>query len=356
MQSRLNLGDRPGRSLVALAGLWWITLGCEATDSTQGGTGGSVSGGSGGTAAGLASGGDSPTGAGPGTGGTGGGGTTGGAATGGAVVECTPAATGDKTHSAGNYDNVSCNKPYCHGDEIGGWVYASARGYPWIAGATVTITNGDGSTLSTVSGEDGFFTFGQAPAISSPYTVCVSKCPSTDCNLTTHTSVDCLSAGCHALPTQRIYVTTQNTGGTGGTVPGENCAQPVTGGPYVHLEQVYSTTSNQPCVNCHLDVTPNYKGGFLYDGATSSTTIAEATITLKPASSPPLVAVTGPDGMFFFGTVGTTTTAQAIPTPYTACVSKCPTSEICSLENQHTTDADCGTCHNGTTTGKVYLR
>ncbi len=309
----------------------------------------SSTGGSGGTAAGPTSGGVG----GSATGGI----AAGGAATGGSVVDCIPEAIGETTHEAGNYDNLSCNKSDCHTAYVGGWVYASARGYPWIGGATVTITNGDGTKLTAVSGKDGFFSFGDGPVISSPYGVCVSKCPSTDCNLTTHVSLDCLSAGCHALPTQRIFVTTPNAG-TGGTgpVPGENCAQPAAGGPYIHLENIYSATANQPCVNCHLNVTPNYKGGFLYDAPDGTTTVAEATVTLRPATGTPLTAVTGPGGMFFFGTVGSTTTAQAIPVPYTACVSKCPTSEICSLPNQHTTDADCGTCHDTWTTDKVYLR
>jgi hypothetical protein len=225
-----------------------------------------------------------------------------------------------------------------------------------VAGATVTITNTDGTELVAVSGEDGFFDFGPNPRISSPYEVCVSKCPHTDCNLTPHTSTDCLSAACHATPGLRIYVTTPGVEGTGGaaTVPGDNCEQPAPGGPYVHPESVYSAR-NAPCASCHLTETPQYKGGFLYEGPDSRTTVAEATVTLIPAQGPALTAVTGPDGMFFFGTVGINTTAQEIPAPYTACVSKCPTSEICSLPNEHTTDADCGTCHDSYTEDPVYL-
>jgi hypothetical protein len=124
----------------------------------------------------------------------------------------------------------------------------------------------------------------------------------------------------------------------------------------VHLETVFSAYNNQPCVNCHLTETPQYKGGFLYDGPNSNTTVGEATVTLRPANGAPLTAVTGPDGMFFFGTPGTNTTAQQIPTPYTACVSKCPTPELCSLPNSHTTDADCGTCHDTYTEASVYLQ
>jgi len=282
---------------------------------------------------------------------------TGGAGTGGAPIPCTPEATEETTHSAGNYDNVSCNKADCHQGYVGGWVYASAKGYPWVAGATITIINQDGTQLSAVSGSDGFLDLGVDPVISSPYTVCASKCPSVDCNLTTHTSVDCLSANCHALKTQRIYVTTP-TAGTGGSGPvaGDNCAQPAAGGPYVHLETIYSATQNMACVYCHSNVTPSYKGGFLYDGPESTTTVEGATITLAPEDgSPPLTAVTGPGGMFFFGNYGTTTTASEIPAGYAPCVSKCPTSAICSTAAEHPNNADCGTCHNNLTTGKVYL-
>jgi hypothetical protein len=279
-----------------------------------------------------------------------------GGAAGSSAVACTPEAKGATPHTAGNYDNLSCNKANCHTGKIGGWVYASAKGYPWIGGATITITNPDGTTLKATSADDGFFDFGDTPKVSSAYKVCVSKCPRTDCNLTPHTNTDCLSSGCHALPTQRIYVTTPNIGGTGGTggSSGQNCKQPVSGGPYVHLENVYSVTNLQPCTNCHAE--PDYIGGFLYDGPTSAKTVAEATIVLTPASGSPVTTVTGPDGMFFFGTNGITTTVQTIPTPYTACVSKCPTAAVCSITNGHTTNADCGTCHNNSTTDKVYLR
>jgi hypothetical protein len=60
--------------------------------------------------------------------------------------------------------------------------------------------------------------------------------------------------------------------------------------------------------------------------------------------------------MFFFGTNATKTVPQSIPTPYTACVSKCPTAAVCSKTNEHTTSADCGTCHDGSTTDKIYLK
>lgn len=288
-------------------------------------------------------------------GGAGTGASTGGAGT---TVACIPEAKSTITHSVGNYDNLSCNKSDCHADKIGGWVYASAKGYPWIGGATITITNPDGSTLKTVSGDDGFFDFGASPKVGSPYKVCVSKCPSTDCNLTTHTSTDCLSSGCHAQPQVRIYVTSPNLTGTGGASSGQNCKAPTSGGPYVHVESIYSATSNQPCSGCHFAPKPEYKGGYLYDGPTSSKTVAEATIVLTPTNGSPITTVTGPDGMFFFGTNGINTTTQSIPSSYTACVSKCPTVAVCSKTNPnaHITNADCGTCHDGSTTDRVYLK
>lgn len=286
----------------------------------------------------------------------------GGAAAGGVTgkgsssVACIPAAKSEITHSVGNYDNLSCNLSDCHQDRVGGWVYASTHGYPWIAGATVTITNKDGSKLTAVSGDDGFFDFGDTPKISSPYTVCVSKCPSTDCNVTTHLSTDCLSSGCHAKPDIRIYVTTPNAG-TGGTTSttstsGQDCTPPASGGPYVHLPAIYSESA---CVSCHSDPKPTYKGGYLFDGPNSTKPVAEATITLTPADGSPVTVVTGHDGMFFFGTPGTKTTTIDIPTPYTACVSKCPIGTICSKELEHTTDDDCAKCHDTFTEGRVYL-
>ena len=223
-----------------------------------------------------------------------------------------------------------------------------------MGGVTITITNTDGSSLSIVSGEDGFFSFGQSANISSPYGVCASKCPSTDCNVTPHTSVDCLAPGCHTSPIQRIYVTTPDLGGTGGTGgrerPGLRGRRQLA--PYVHLEGVYSATNNQPCTACHAD--PDFIGGFLYDGPTSIRTVAEATITVTPPNGPALTTVTGPDGMYFFGKNAITAIAQALPTPFTPCVSKCPIGTICS-PTQHTTNADCGTCH-GWNRDKVYLR
>jgi hypothetical protein len=269
------------------------------------------------------------------------------------AVDCKPESLGTVTHP-GNYDNMSCNKANCHVGKVGGWLYASAKGYPWVSGATVTIKNTDGSVLTTTTGEDGFFDFGLTPVITAQYTVCASKCPSTDCNLTPHTSTDCLSAGCHAKPDLRIYVTSPNLGGTGGAPPtGTNCASPARGGPYVHSEPIYNPKSNQPCIACHE---LPYIGGYLYDGPTSAKTVAEATIEVIPESGSPLTAISGPDGMFFFGTNAAVTVPQALTAPYTACVSKCPTEKVCSIPNGHTTTADCGSCHDGSTADKVYLQ
>lgn len=331
MTTNLHLSGQIVRGLVgATIGVWLSAIGCNSNDESGGsaGTGGSTS-----TGASI-------------------GGST--AAT--TAIACTQAVPGAKTHPVGNYDNLSCNKANCHVGEIGGWVYVSKNGYPWVSGATITITNTDDTVLTTTSADDGFFRFETGAKVTPEYKVCVSKCPSTDCNLTPHTSTDCLSAGCHALPTLRVYVTTPNlggTGGTGGAASGTNCTPPVSGGPYTHLESGFSVTNNQPCVNCHE---LPYIGGYLYDGPTSSKTVAEATLVVTPASGTPLTAVTGPDGMFFFGTDATVTVPQAITAPYTACVSKCPTATVCSITNGHTTTADCGTCHDGTTTGKVYLQ
>jgi hypothetical protein len=240
---------------------------------------------------------------------------------------------------------------------VGGWVYAGPKGYPWVGGATVTITNDDGSELTAVSGVDGFFDFGEEPEISEPYTVCVSKCPNTECNLTEHTSTDCLSSGCHALPNVRIYVRVPKADAAGGatSTTGENCTPPATGGPYVHLSSMYGTAS---CVadGCHGAPKPIYKGGYLFDGPTSKKTVAGATLKLIPKDGETVTAVTGPDGMFFFGSTGQKVTTKQIQTPYTACVSKCPTQEICSNPDEHTTDDDCAVCHDTYTTDKIYLR
>jgi hypothetical protein len=267
------------------------------------------------------------------------------------IPPCSPSAQGQRTHTAGNYDNLSCRKPGCHLLEVGGWVYSRREGYPWEGGVTITIFNTDGTSDTRVSGEDGFFSFGQEEHITSPYGVCASKCPSTDCNVTLHTSVDCLAPGCHTSPIQRMYVTTPGAGGSGGTAGGPDCTPPASGGPYVHLETIYSAYNNLPCTGCHAD--PDYIGGFLYDGPTSMQTVAGATVTLTSANGT-LTAVTGPGGMYFFGKYSVNTTPDALSPPFKPCVSKCPIGTICS-PTDHTTTADCGTCH-GMTRDKQYLR
>ncbi|HEY5958078.1 MAG TPA: hypothetical protein VIV60_16055, partial [Polyangiaceae bacterium] len=262
-------------------------------------------------------------------------------------------------HEAGNYDNRSCNSTGCHTDMIGGgWVYASAKGLPWVGSATITITNSDGSIVTSTSGEDGFFQI--TSKVIPPYKVCVSKCPGVDCNLTPHPNADCQTSNCHGSPTQRVYVS-GNAGGAsssggassmgGGT---QNCTPPASGGPYTHSEFVFG---NQPCSGsgCHRAPKPVFKGGFLYEGPDSTKTVADATVTLTQSNGTVTTAVTGPDGMFFFGTVGPTSVGKDYGAPYTACVSKCPL-KVCSANNEHTNSDDCVTCHDGSTTGKIYLK
>ncbi len=289
--------------------------------------------------------------------------TAAGGSAGAGTTECTPAASGARPHEIGNYDNRSCNATDCHNDMIGGgWVYASAKGVPWIEGATITLTNTDGTKVTAVSAKDGFFNI--TGTVLPHYTACVSKCPGTDCSKTDHPNADCQTSNCHGQPTQRVYVSQQpvaNGGGSSGAggsnskdAGGGDCTPPASGGPYTHREAFYG---RQACASggCHLDPKPVYMGGYLYDDLTSSKTVAEATITLTQGNDPPVTAVTGPDGMFFFGTVGATSTPTTFKAPYTACVSKCPLT-ICSKKDGHTTTGDCQTsdCHHSEY--KVYLK
>lgn len=245
-------------------------------------------------------------------------------------------------HDAGNYDFMSCNAAQCHGDHpyFGGWVYVSPTRLPWVSGATVTVTNSDGSTAKALSGEDGFFYFQES--IKPPYEVCVTKCSRTDCNITEHTDADCMTSGCHSEPKIKVYVRTD-----AGTNP--ECEPPKEVGPYVHIEPIYGSRN---CVSCHSE--PELIGGYLYDGPTSRTTVSEATITITPSDGDPIETVTGPDGMFFFGKVAYPAVPTTLGTPYTACVSKCD-KQLCSLENGHTTADDCRTCHDGRTESRVYV-
>jgi hypothetical protein len=285
---------------------------------------------------------------------------SGGAGTGGVAPSTLPCIAADagttRPHDYGNFDYRTCNGPSCHDNWSGGWVYATAVGVPWISGATITLTNSDGTTDTAVSGSTGFFylenTFVGA---TTRYTVCASKCPTTYCSTTTHTNRDCLASGCHSSPTQRVFVGPVPAAGTGGaasTGTTTNCTPPASGGPYVHSS---ATTSLTPCSygGCHNS--PAFTGGFVFDGVTSDHSVAEATVTLTPTSGAPLKAASGPDGMFFLGTRnGTTGTPSTITAPYTPCVSKCPKT-VCSPDtSNHTTTDDCTNCHDNTQ--RIYLQ
>jgi hypothetical protein len=290
------------------------------------------------------------------------------------TLPCTAPVASARPHEAGNYDNRSCNAADCHactspncGSEMigGGWVYASPNGPPWVAGATITISNIDGTTIKAYSGKDGFFQIKEK--VKAPYKVCVSQCPGTDCSLLPHANALCQTSNCHGTSNQRIYVS-KNTGrvpgiDSGSTVNGDagSCAPPTYGGPYTHSEYSFG---QQSCSigGCHCPPKPVFEGGFLYDGPASTKTVAEATVTLVPASGNPITVITGPDGMFFFGTVSAVSVAQALTAPYTVCVSKCPLS-VCSITNGHTTTENCQSsqCHVSPTIiptglGNVYLR
>ncbi len=275
-------------------------------------------------------------------------------------VACTVAQSGARPHECGNYDILSCNSPNCHATMIGGgWVYTNPNGPPFVGGATITISNIDGSTVTSWSGVDGFFQI--KDPVKPPYKVCVSECPGTNCSLSAHPSPDCQTSNCHGKPGQKIYVSL-NAGSTpdAGAVPLDggsgHCAQPASGGPYAHSEAVFG---NQPCSGggCHCPPNPVFKGAFLYDGPSSTTTVAQATVTLIPSSGTPIKVVSGIDGLVFIGTVTDTATPTIISAPYTACVSKCPLS-ICSITNGHKTTGDCqaSDCHSSDNNMKVFLR
>ena len=273
------------------------------------------------------------------------------------LVPCASAPVGPKKHDAGNYDFMTCNGANCHFDPpyVGGWVYSSASGPPWIGGTTVTILNDDGSTATAVTGPDGFFYI--EGTVGASYYACVSNCPDVNCSATKHVSTDCQSASCHGQPNQKMYVApypwggTNDAGVTKADAGGTNCKALANGGAYVHSAPVYGS---QPCSNCHSG-TPAYIGGFLYDGPASSTTVSQASITVTPASGAAVTTASGPDGMLFFGTVSAPPPAtKTWSAPYTACVSKC-SKTVCSTTNGHTTIDDCGTCHNGSTTRQLYL-
>jgi hypothetical protein len=311
------------------AGASWVAAGCGEAEQTAG------SGAMGGSS--VATGGASEAGALAGTSAQNSGGSqsAGGASAGG--QSCTLPVSGARTHP-GNFDTRTCND--CHTGFVGGWVYNNAAGDAYVAEATVTITNSDGTTVTAATAADGFFLL--QGEITPRYEVCVSLCPNTDCAGTTHSSTDCQNRACHGGTNPRICLTQetedpQNTGGSGGW--GEDCIPPASGGPRTHNAQEYDTFG---CQICH-DLL--YTGGFLYAGLDSDTPVAQATFTLTPVDgSPPLTAVTGPGGMFYFpGTV---------PAPYTICASKCPDT-VCFGPEEHATDADCRTCHD--LTQKIHL-
>jgi len=274
-------------------------------------------------------------------------------------LPCTAPVSSARPHEAGNYDNRSCNVLGCHEDMLGGgWVYGTRNGPPAIAGATITISNIDGTTVKAYSGKDGFFQI--KSEIKPPYKVCVSECPGTSCSLLPHPNGQCQTSTCHGTNSQRIYVSqpsvaptisvSATSGGAG------NCTPPTYGGPYTHSEYSFG---QQPCSmgGCHCPPKPVFKGGYLYEGPTSGKTVAGATITLVSADGTAVTVITGPDGMFFFGTVASTSTSTAFTAPYTACVSKCPLT-LCSTTNGHKTTGDCQTsdCHGPDLSMKVYLR
>ena len=297
--------------------------------------------GTGGVGAGLGTGG---VGAGLGTGGLGLGGVSSGGTS--AAGNCVAPVTGADLHP-GNYDYETCE--WCHtGTNAywGGWLYNNQQGDAWIGGATVTITNSDGTTVSSPTADDGFFTF--SGGIGASFTPCVSKCPDTLCANETHTSSHCQDAACHGGLGRSIHLPqsqVQGTGGGGGT----NCTPPASFGARVHAARDLDY-SYQGCRICHDE---RYTGGWVYDGLTSSNTVSMVTITITPTDgSPPITTVSGPGGMFFLGQVGSPSTFAPLPAPYTVCVSKCPTT-VCSLPGTHPTADNCGDCHNETL--RIYL-
>jgi hypothetical protein len=242
----------------------------------------------------------------------------------------------------GNFDYESCD--VCHTDLVGGWLYTDTTGENWVAEATVTINNFDGTTLSGVTASDGFFSLiGKAEMDRNKtvsYSVCVSKCPNTICTKNTHTSNDCQNTACHGGNSPRIYLPQNNSGANAGSGGAGGCADLPSGGPKAHIGN--TSYDGQACWVCHGKGI--YTGGFLYDGVTSNTTVARATITLTPANGSPLTAVTGPGGMFYF--------PGTISAPYTTCVSKCD-QKVCSADGTHPTADDCRTCHDET--NRIHL-
>ena len=261
---------------------------------------------------------------------------SGGTSTGGAPCALPPDTA--RTHP-GNFDNRSCNSAGCHVQFVGGWVYTNAAADGLVGQATVTLTSSDGSQVTAQTASDGFFQL--EGAVTSPFTPCVVKCEDEACATEPHTSTDCQGSSCHGADNQRIHLTQGpvEPQGTGGVAAGEDCTPPASGGPHVHVAAEYNTVA---CQICHDQL---YTGGFLYDGITGTTTVAQATITLTPENGgAALTAVTGLDGMFYFEGI--------VPSPYTVCVSKCPNT-VCGSAVSHSGPDDCRTCHDDTQ--RIYL-
>lgn len=322
-----------------------LAFGCGDTGPTSQGSetgaspGSSTGGGSGSSSGGASSGGLSSGGAAlssggaalssggvssSGSGGAAPGGTGGqGASTGG--EPCVPAPTDARRHP-GVYDYKSCDS--CHSGMLGGWVYSNAAGDAWLAGATVTVRNSDGTTVVAPTAVDGFFHL--EGTITSSFTPCVSRCSDEFCAANAHSSTDCQNAACHGAKDHLIYLAQPGSAGTGGSSGGSDCTAPASGGPRMH----YPDYDDQSCGQfCH---DPSYVGGYLYNGVSGTEPVSMATLTLTPTNGTPMVAVTGPGGMFQI--------QGQLTAPYTACVSKCP-DKVCSAPTTHTTTDECYVCH-----------
>jgi aspartate aminotransferase-like enzyme len=84
----------------------------------------------------------------------------------------------------------------------GGTIYSSSSGGTAVSGATVTIVDSTGKTVTVVTGTSGnFYT---TTAITFPATVQVSKCPNIATMPTTASSGDCNS--CHGSSSAVIHL------------------------------------------------------------------------------------------------------------------------------------------------------
>lgn len=269
--------------------------------------------------------------------------TAGGGASGVGGASCAEPVSGATDHDNGCYDTHGCDTVRCHGEKkgyAGGWLYNNLAGDYWIPDATITVTDNDGKVATTTSAADGFFSLigydYQVGTIAVPYVPCVSKCPGSACGTKAiHTTLDCQTADCHGAANRRIYVPDQDVG-PGWTGPADpSCVPPTLGGSRAHY---VPGLHDYKCDKCHYP--DEYNGGFVYDGVESVQPVAEATVTVTTTGGTTRTAVTGPGGFFSFPGV--------ITPPYTACVSKCPNSTVCSPDTTHTTDQYCAECHNAT--------